>query len=834
MIKILLLLLFCCSAFGQGEYIDTNSVWSPVYQQIRDRAVAGVPPFDSGVTVTNGYGNGLLWQGASYYLSSDDEDSYVPDFSPNYRPSFGYTTNGVTNGWVRWGVEYNEAGNESSLQDNTVDYMDGDGQFPYLSFLTKEAQTAWYKEWFDAARWVTIGTETNWSGTTAGETLTLTNALALASLSNGFRRAVTNYPVKPYTSAQFTNGWIASGDYIGDWIAEDLTNALAKLKSARYSLYPASRSAQAPTFCTPCGWTSNGVWNLSNLAGQTISNKTIGANGVILIFGTEKEDLVVTLSGSPNCDGSYLSGYLSDYGRYYPTNLAESTINNVDLSGSNTWAMWENDIHTWGVFPGFVTPTNVFVGVSNNVFEHPFEGVGNPYRIDIIDTNTTTWGLYIQGGYPLYEFSVETNSAVVPNPDCTGNYDTNTRYRDDSAYRIIDSTTDTNYCLGTYAYAYHIIGDPSVVEIHLGTNAIPAGVAGTYTQSASNRMDGTNGYDLYRHSFLWSIVDTGEVDNDSFTNSYFFFGFRGSSGSATPTTNRISTGTVYAAAQTWWNDTLRGEYTNRVYYDSQNDTNYSAASGTAYVHLGTNAYLKVGGATVEGTYEPHGRFYTGPLTPDYEMYQQYYLREESNSAVLGFYDPYGAASGNPLVENGRGWVGEDLGDAVTLFDVWIDFDAWIDIAMTNVEPQISLTESAAFVEVPSRYGDHKSLSFLPITEYYIGVPINPTNLWFTISMEVTESREVIVPTPYVNQRFGDSSYISSDNDLPSIINYYLYSECGYFRNNGALNIENLNRYPSYDGKMLDDTYLFPLNSNYTANVVTAGTNFTQYIIEWDM
>jgi len=574
--------------------------------------------------------------------------------------------------------------------------------------------------------------------------------------------------------AEFTNRWMATGDIVGLWLRDD---AAALLTNSVYSGW------FEPDFD---GYTAEDA--TTNLLGPesipaylrsgSYSQVATWDEYCLLKQSTNKVDLIVSNTVSPECDGWYLRGFDGYYGRFYP---AYST--RVDIAGS-----------------GFIiyNSTNGYIRVSSS---DTAPMVGSYTNCSGLVTNPPYARAFWQirkdsdTAYVIYrndtnEYQVAVTGDITPN--ITGVYtDDEFHYGPNGSfdYNLARYPGESNYRL------YETAGRSIWLAPTNGGSLNPA-IGGEYVYNNDDLYTGvTVSNALYRTNRLFYVTYSSNATD--IANALWFCGNSNALdepvGVWEPVNPGLVTGELHGAVVEWsgTGDTIYVEYEPQWA-----DLDFNSASGYAYCIQMPSVYSNT---SLAGTYGGMGS-YTGN-TAVVEV--EYFYRESTNE-----FGPY-VAIGDATDEGAGCTAYEGPG---FVYDDW-PFDDIDDGALTYIAsnyPSLYASNVAAmagFVDSgwttgADKGGHSRAFTWDAYEEQYVPDPPSPGGVTNQIWLNLYESDSRKSPGCIVAQKFGDGSAVAGSHDLPSITTVYLFTQAGYYTNTSGLTYSEGNKFPETDADFI--------------------------------
>ena len=591
----------------------------------------------------------------------------------------------------------------------------------------------------------------------------------------------------------FTNGWAQSGDFTGFWHRDDITNLLSVVKAGWYVPNKSSGTYQEEdTFSTFYGHETLPLYLRSGVYYREASfstNYTIG-------YSTNRTDMIVTNTTSPDCDGGYVEGWLSDYGRITgDASIEEQYDGSWIITGSSNY---------------------VSVSGSTNADAH-----GDYQYVTTSDYTNAAWG--------IRESDDASYSLLFPLDDAYSGY-----------LIAVTGAVSPDITGGWELYATPHKGEWSIVVTNgncyiLRSNTLTLSSAlfngtGNYTTSDVEWPDDASNWGTYTHgSYTWSIGVTGfEISdgytkwhNDSFTDvfaQYRVFSY--------PYNN-----TADATIERWVKSgtNIYGAYTPDP---------HSPVTGTAYlIDTSFNGYTN---DTLAGEYSGVGICAGDTGT----VHAAYFYRD---GTVTGLYENIGMATsaGTAEVIEGPGWtdwIGADQPtDAEALAYIASNYTSIAsasDAAMSSFSTTTFSTDRSK--------GTHERGLTSEVFEEIISTGPSPTNYLKKIYLYIYENDLQESPACVVYHKFGDGTSIAAARQLPSITNVFLFNEDGYYTNSFGLNYSDGNKFPYVSSDMLkftdDSTYFKSVydseitNSTYgySLGYWQTNINFIGWVMQFDV
>lgn len=590
----------------------------------------------------------------------------------------------------------------------------------------------------------------------------------------------------------FTNGWAQAGDFTGFWHLDDLTNLLSVVGSAWY----------APD---KDGYT---YWQEDSAGRFTLPHESIPLylrSGVYYRYAdwqaeytmgvsTTKVDLIVTNTLSPDCDGSYLEGYVADYGR-----LDGDAV--IEQVAAGEWIIYgpEHYVSVSGSSNATANGDYSFVTLTNYL---------NATGWGIRDTEAVAYVYPTNAPYAGYEIAV--TGAV--SPDITGGWELYpTPHRGEWSVVV---TNGNCYILRSKKLTF--------------TGELSNG-SGVYSSTDVDWPDDPANWGTYTMGgYTWSLTGSGfqisngstTWHNDSTTDpfaTYHTFAFPYNFDGTATVERWVKSGTNVFGAYTPDPDSL--------------------VTGTAYlIDTSFNGYTN---ATLAGDYTGAGTYLGDTCT----VHAAYFYRE---GTVTGLYSNAGTATstGTAEVIEGPGWTGWDGWGEAT----WESAAEYIasNYPALLADNQAGMVLSSPVFTYSYGKGEHSRSLYADIYET-ITVPADPspTNVSYGISLIISESELVASPACRVAHKFGDGTAIAAARQLPSITNVNLFTESGYYTNTYGLAYADGNTFPYVDFRLVkfpgDATYfeqfyggITSSPSSYTQANEYVQTNFVGWVMQFQV
>lgn len=639
-----------------------------------------------------------------------------------------------------------------------------------------------------------------WSNASAsadGVYTALTNTIAVG----------TAYAQRPEIYA-FTNGWTRSMDYTGLWLKEDFVSLLSVLRSGWYVpdvsasdyLWQDYRQAFVDDDNKPVGSESIPLYLRSGVYHRAAYWST---NYLMGVYDT-RIDLVVTNTLLPGCDGAYLAGYLSDYGRL--DGIAEITGIEKEAPGQN-WAIYPDEgyVIVSNAPAPFVSANGSYTAAGICFTNVPYDR--NSWRISDFDGQFVLWDRNANA----LEYLYLATGAV--SPDVSGYYDPVTYEREMGGW-VVDTSSGNAELISTTALI-------TAVDYGSGVDPLNPDVSGNYSPNGSRYNAG--GYDMFYDSAesVWCI---GPTNASSVTNAYFSL-----------LSSAAETDVPLGVWSSGWLGTLPATgdvFTARIEWQ-QTGTNLVGAYAPQYT--GIWGYTGAVG-TVYIAREPNGFVATNLLWGQYLGYNDYagatcdvgvaYFYRAGT--VTGEYVNIGTATSAGIAEviEGPGWMNlVGIGDVSELNAMYYVAANYTAIAADNLAAMADF--SPPVLTMYSGKGSHRrGVEVWAYETLDVPAEPTPTNVFKRIWLGISENDIQESPACIVDHHFGDGSEITASRGLPAITNVNLFNETGYYTNSFGLSYVHGAAFPYISFDLID----FPTNRTYFQYIYEGITtnNFQDY------